>query len=137
MLLKFHLNRSPLPDYPFYMIFETSGSNDAHDQEKLNDFLKNAMDKSLVIDGVVTNESAKMRTIWEMRERIAESLLKMGYCFKYDISLPLSHFYEIVPVLRERLGSLAKLVTGYGHVGMFCTVIFYRPLHYLIIFLRR
>lgn len=99
------------------MIFETSGSNNAHDEEKLNNFLKNAMEKSLVVDGVVTNEPSKMKTIWEMRERIAESLLKMGYCFKYDISLPLSHFYEIVPVLRERVGELAKIVCGYGHVG--------------------
>ena len=32
--------------------------------------------------------------IWQLRERIAESLLKDGYCYKYDISLPLSVFYD-------------------------------------------
>jgi FAD/FMN-containing dehydrogenase len=100
------------------MIFETSGSNDEHDKEKLNEFLKNTMEKSLVLDGVVTSEPSKMKTIWESRERIAESLLKMGYCFKYDISLPLSNFYDIVPAVRERMGDHAKFVCGYGHVGM-------------------
>jgi hypothetical protein len=55
----------------------------------------------------------------ELRERIAESLLKMGYCFKYDLTLPLSHFYDIVPDTRKRVGDLAKYVCGYGHVGEF------------------
>lgn len=111
------MNRSPIEKYPFYMLFETSGSNDEHDKEKLNNFLKNAMEKSIIVDGVATNEPSKMRNIWESRERIAESLLKMGYCFKYDISLPLSNFYDIVGAVRERVGDHAKLVSGYGHVG--------------------
>lgn len=40
-----------------------------------------------------------------------------GYAYKYDISLPLSHFYDIVTATRQRLGDLAKRVCGYGHVG--------------------
>lgn len=99
------------------MLFETSGSNEAHDQEKLDAFLKNAMDKSLVVDGVTINEPGKMHAVWELRERIAESLLKMGYCFKYDLTLPYSHFYDIVPATRKQVGDLAKYVCGYGHVG--------------------
>jgi FAD/FMN-containing dehydrogenase len=101
------------------MLFETSGSNEDHDKEKLNNFLKNAMEQSIIVDGVVTSEPSKMRNIWESRERIAESLLKMGYCFKYDISLPLSNFYDIVGAVRERVGDRALLVSGYGHVGEF------------------
>lgn len=109
--------QSPIQKYPFYMLFETSGSNDEHDKEKLNNFLKNAMEKSIIVDGVATNEPSKMRNIWDTRERIAESLLKMGYCFKYDLSLPLSNFYDIVGAVRERVGNHAKLVSGYGHIG--------------------
>ena len=102
------------------MLIETSGSNKDHDEEKLNKFLQKAMETSLVVDGVTTNEPGKIKTIWELRERIAESLVtNSGYCFKYDISLPLSHFYEIVPVTRERVGDLASFVCGYGHVGKF------------------
>lgn len=109
---------SPLEKFPFYMLIETSGSNAEHDEEKLNSFLQKAMETSLVVDGVTTSEPGKMRNIWLMRERIADSLINIeGYCFKYDISLPLSHFYEIVPATRERVGDLAKFVCGYGHVG--------------------
>lgn len=99
------------------MLFETSGSNDEHDKEKLNNFLSTAMEKSLVLDGTVTSEPSKMRAIWDCRERIAESLIQFGYCFKYDITLPLSNFYDIVPAMRERCGDKVKLVCGYGHVG--------------------
>lgn len=43
--------------------------------------------------------------------------MKDGHIFKYDISLPLSNFYDIVPVTKKRVGSLAKRVCGYGHIG--------------------
>ncbi|CRK88582.1 CLUMA_CG002378, isoform A [Clunio marinus] len=110
--------QSPIDVFPFYMLIETSGSNQAHDEEKLNEFLRKAMESSLVIDGVTTNEPGKMRNIWLMRERIADSLINIeGYCFKYDISLPLTHFYEIVPATKERVGDLASFVCGYGHIG--------------------
>lgn len=100
------------------MLIETSGSCKEHDEEKLNNFLQKAMEKSLVVDGVTTNEPGKMKNIWQMRERIADSLINIdGYCFKYDISLPLSHFYEIVPATKERVGDLASFVCGYGHIG--------------------
>lgn len=52
-----------------------------------------------------------------MRELIANGLVKDGHCFKYDLSIPLSHFYDIVPVLQERVGHLAKRVCGFGHIG--------------------
>ena len=38
--------------------------------------------------------------MWGLRERIAEALLHDGYCYKYDVSLPLSHFYELVEIMQ-------------------------------------
>ena len=55
--------------------------------------------------------------VWQLRERIAESLLKDGYCYKYDISLPLSVFYDSITVMRARLGDSVTRVVGYGHIG--------------------
>lgn len=107
----------PIGEFPFYMLIETSGSNQSHDKEKLDHFLQKAMETELVIDGVSTDEPSKMHTIWQIRERIADSLISFGYCFKYDLSLPLSHFYEIVPATRKQVGDLASFVCGYGHIG--------------------
>lgn len=44
--------------------------------------------------------------------------MRDGYCFKYDVSLPLSKFYEIIEALRERLTSPnVKRINGFGHLG--------------------
>lgn len=61
-----------------------------------------------------------VQSIWELRERLAESQTNEGYLFKYDISLPLPHFYALVPVLQERLRDCnVRFVTGFGHLGEF------------------
>lgn len=75
------------------------------------------MNRGDIIDGTVTSEKSKIQQIWQLRELIATATVKEGYVFKYDLSLPLTHFYEIVPAMRERVGDLATTVCGYGHVG--------------------
>ena len=57
------------------------------------------------------------QAIWQLRENIAEGLLHDGYCYKYDISLPMDKFYQIVEDMRLHLKDLATRVAGYGHVG--------------------
>ncbi|XP_048521200.1 D-2-hydroxyglutarate dehydrogenase, mitochondrial [Dendroctonus ponderosae] len=111
--------KSPLAEFPFYMLIETHGSSDAHDQEKLNLFLEDVMLSKLILDGIVTNEPSKMKNIWDLRERITEGFVRDGYVFKYDISLPIEHFYSLVPVMRERLAGTEGIVrvSGYGHLG--------------------
>lgn len=51
----------PLPDAPFYMLLETSGSNGDHDEEKLSDFLTTCMDQNMILDGLTLTEPSKMR----------------------------------------------------------------------------
>jgi len=113
-----NLNLSnPLGHSEFYMLIETSGSNPTHDEEKLNNFLENMLAEEIVSDGTVATAPSKQRDIWQLRERIAESLLVDGYCYKYDISLPLSVFYQAVLDMRQRLGGKATRCVGYGHIG--------------------
>lgn len=107
----------PLGEYPFYLLLETSGSNLKHDDEKLSTFLEKAMDRGLVLDGVSTNEPSKIAQIWDVRELAATAEHKDKYYFKYDISVPLKHYYDIVPALRERFGDIVEDVYGFGHMG--------------------
>ncbi|CAA9999414.1 unnamed protein product [Nesidiocoris tenuis] len=103
----------------FFMIVETQGSREDHDAEKMSNFVQEAMAKELVVDGITANEPSRMANLWQLRERITESLSKDDYIFKYDITLPLAKFYEAVKVLRQELapfGNEAK-VTGFGHIG--------------------
>ncbi|XP_073966159.1 D-2-hydroxyglutarate dehydrogenase, mitochondrial-like [Choristoneura fumiferana] len=108
---------NPIADFPFYVLVETHGSDETHDAEKLSRFLEREMSSGLIIDGTVTSEPAKMQTIWNLRESIAGAGLLDGYVYKYDVSIPAARYYDLVPVLRQRMAGKAVKVYGYGHVG--------------------
>ena len=55
--------------------------------------------------------------MWALRERIAEALASEGYVYKYDVSVPIRQFYQLVDVMRAELGSLPIRCCGYGHLG--------------------
>ncbi|XP_034236299.1 D-2-hydroxyglutarate dehydrogenase, mitochondrial-like isoform X2 [Thrips palmi] len=110
--------RVPIKDCPFYMLIETSGSNSDHDEEKLSQFLENALEKNIIVDGIQASEPSRIKNLWELRESITQGLARDGYTYKYDVSLPQDRFYNIVEVMRSRLSSLPVLrVAGYGHIG--------------------
>lgn len=112
------LNNPIKMDYPFYVLVETSGSNEEHDSDKLTTFLETIMSEEIVTDGMLATEPSKIHEVWKVRESIAEALLGDGEgCFKYDISLPLHSMYNIVDTMRERFGDRVNRVVGYGHFG--------------------
>ncbi|XP_055964370.1 D-2-hydroxyglutarate dehydrogenase, mitochondrial [Sorex fumeus] len=117
-LVSRHLHLAcPLQESPFYILVETSGSSTSHDTEKLTGFLEHALGSGLLTDGTVATEERKIRALWALRERITEALSRDGYVYKYDLSLPVERLYDLVLDLRARLGSCARHVVGYGHLG--------------------
>lgn len=127
-----------------FILVETSGGRREHDEavcsvlvalnyliiifsQKLNDLLESLLsaDKPLVTTGVLSQSPAQFSSLWALREGIPEAASKEGKAvYKYDISIPVSSFKEVVDDLREHLrlkGLLhvkaVKHVLGYGHVG--------------------
>ncbi|RIB08189.1 hypothetical protein C2G38_2147195 [Gigaspora rosea] len=128
-MVKHHLFQGtnlPLEDkYPFYVLVETSGSNKEHNEEKLHNFMEILMTKGVVEDGVVAQDNTQIQNLWLMREGIPEAGSKSGSVYKYDLSIPLPVFYNLVEDMSKRLKDAGifgkdKLVTnvfGFGHVG--------------------
>eukprot|EP01137_Pigoraptor_chileana_P033148 Opistho-2@23625 len=118
-LVQTHLGlTSPLStQHKFYVLIETSGSNGTHDQEKLEAVLENLMGSSTVETGVVAQGEAQAKSIWALRERIAEATKKEGVVYKYDLSIPVPRLYSLIEDLREHLGARVRSVVGYGHLG--------------------
>ncbi|XP_053316724.1 D-2-hydroxyglutarate dehydrogenase, mitochondrial isoform X2 [Spea bombifrons] len=108
---------NPIPATAFYVLIETSGSSAHHDEEKLNEFLAQALDTGLVTAGTVATDQTKILSLWALRERITEALAHDGYVFKYDLSMPVNKLYTLVEETRARLGKSAKTIVGYGHLG--------------------
>ncbi len=91
-IAKKNLNIScPLPEAPFYMLFETSGSDENHDEEKLSRFLSSCMEKKMITDGLTTSEPSKMKVYGEVMRGLRRKLcffVKLGwtqllYCFRH------------------------------------------------------
>lgn len=68
---------------------------------------------------IIEKELLFEQVLWSIREGITGALLKDGYSYKYDVSLPLEMFYQIIIDLRDRLSSLPDVnrICGYGHLG--------------------
>ena len=121
-------NKRPLESaHPFYCLIETSGSNSEHDNEKLQTFLEDVMEKEIVSDGVVAENETQVRNLWGWREAIPESLGHWGGVYKYDLSIPISELYSLVEETREKITKAGLIgdtdkhpvvgVVGYGHMG--------------------
>jgi FAD/FMN-containing dehydrogenase len=121
-------NKRPLENsHPFYCLIETSGSNSEHDNEKLQTFLEDVMEKEIVSDGVVAENETQVRNLWGWREAIPESLGHWGGVYKYDLSIPISELYSLVEETREKITKAGLIgdtdkhpvvgLVGYGHMG--------------------
>lgn len=53
--------KSPIGEYPFYLLIETSGSDEGHDSEKLHNFLQSGLEKGLILNGTVASDAAKVK----------------------------------------------------------------------------
>lgn len=108
---------SPIGKHEYYLLLETKGSDEGHDQQKLNKFLESVLNANVISDGVVASEPAKYHAIWALRERIPEAFLHYGYTFNYDLTVPLEYYFKLVADVREHVGSRAHRVFGFGHLG--------------------
>ncbi|KAG0254122.1 hypothetical protein BG011_005943 [Mortierella polycephala] len=128
-LVKKHLaagNNDPLEAiHPFYVLIETSGSNKDHDDEKLSNYLEGLLTDEIVQDGVVAQDTTQFKNLWAIREGITEACAKTGSVYKYDLSIPVPVFYQMVEDMRARLdqqgvlgqGKAVECVVGFGHIG--------------------
>lgn len=67
-------------------------------------------------DKIVMDQNEKeANQLWKLRESIAESMGKMGYVLKYDVSIPPEKFEWLVnQIYPSRVGPFHVF---YGHVG--------------------
>ncbi|GJE86007.1 FAD-binding oxidoreductase [Phanerochaete sordida] len=120
------LNDEDVEGAECFVLVETSGGKREHDEEKLNGLLESLLeaDEPLINTGVLSQSPAQFSQLWAIREGITEAVSKEGKAYKYDISIPVASFKEVVDKTRDHLKSkgllhddAVKHVVGYGHVG--------------------
>lgn len=118
-LLGSRLGLKPLfsKNFPMYLLIETSSDNESNYDnlvlflEKLTEGLD---DKAF--ECTLSQDETSFNELWCYRERLAEASVKGGICFKYDVSLPLQNFYNLVEDIRKKTEGMA-ISLGYGHIG--------------------
>lgn len=105
-------------NYPYCILVETHGSSQDHDMSKMEAFLEEAMTQEVVADGVLAQDLSQLSEMWEVREGCNPIVASQGCVYKYDLSIPVSEFDELVSEIRQRLqGSHSDtIVASWGHV---------------------
>lgn len=114
--------RSPpiASDAPWFVLMELAESLvDWQPEELLQRVLAEALDKELIIDGVIAQDQEKALRIWELRHTISEANKHAGFTVSNDTSVPISRLPEFIATVSARLeGALAGCrVVHCGHVG--------------------
>ena len=136
------MDESEIEGAACFVLIETSGGKKEHDEEagyfkftltihpliaeqKLMEFLDHLMTGSegLIQSGSLSQTPTQFVQMWGLREGIPEAVSKEGKTYKYDVSVPVSTFKEVVDRVKARLsekgllGNGVKHVVGYGHIG--------------------
>lgn len=113
-------------EHPFYVLIETSGSNQQHDHEKLINFIQGAIDEKLISDCKLAQNMDEYNKLWTWRKSVPAACNSYGGMYKYDMSLKLKDLYSVSDAVTKRLdaagliGDAPKPIVasvGYGHVG--------------------
>ena len=107
--------------FPYYLLVETHGSNETHDQEKMESFLESLLSSGVVADGVLAQDESQRQEFWNLRESLNPTFTKLGYGYKYDVSVPVSEWQDFCSELKQHLlESLPSDVTweqgNWGHI---------------------
>lgn len=99
----------------YFLLLEIKGNDQDSLQEKLFEFLETNSD--IMEDGILCESETQREIVWNIRENVVLAIMKQGNTLKYDISLPVSNFQQLVDYLREKLQDRQVFCSGYGHIG--------------------
>ena len=81
-------------------------------------------EEPLILNGILSQSPTQFASLWAIREGLTEAIGKEGKAYKYDISLPLATFDDVLNITRGRCDEkglvkdgLVRGVVGFGHVG--------------------
>lgn len=121
LVIETHDVSMPLEDIPTYTILvETHGSDEQHDHEKLQQFVETAFVDGSVQDGAIAQNLGQVEEFWKIRESCNPSVAAKGYCYKYDVSLPVAQFADFIEDVEKGLEETSFgediVCTNWGHV---------------------
>ncbi|MCV6615856.1 MAG: FAD-binding oxidoreductase [Cellvibrionaceae bacterium] len=113
-------HRYPLAnDYPYYVIIESLGADQAADDQRFNATLEQLFEQGLIADAVLAKSKAESEAIWAIRDD-GEALMALFPYFVFDISVPLAHMESYVAAVHKRIDEAwpeDSCCITFGHLG--------------------
>jgi len=110
----------PCPGHPWYALIQADDcAIDSPLATQLERALGAALESGLVLDATIAQSGEQARSLWALRENIAEAQRHEGPNIKHDISLPVSAIARFLDEARAALGAALpglRFVT-FGHLG--------------------
>lgn len=105
--------------HPAYVLIEFEPGPGAQLIDGSEAWLEQVFEEGLVADAVLSNSIAEAERLWAYRERISESLSKVGMLHKNDVALPVSRLPAFTSSLEAILAAEYPDFGVYlfGHVG--------------------
>jgi FAD/FMN-containing dehydrogenase len=75
-------------DYPFYVLVEAMGGDEAGDQERFEAALGEVFEAGLIADAAIAKSQAERDAMWAMRDDVGQLRQQWGPLVAFDVSLP-------------------------------------------------
>ena len=112
--------RKPISkDFPFYVLVEAMGRNDARDHDLFEAAIGGALERGLVADAVVSKSLGEVADLWLVRDSVAEAMALQRPAVSYDVSLAIADMEYFATEVEQRLSAdvgAVKVFIG-GHLG--------------------
>jgi FAD/FMN-containing dehydrogenase len=89
-------------DYPFYVIAEAQGPQQAEDTKRFEAAVEQAFASGIIVDAVMPKSGAERDRIWAIRENF-EALYEHKPLFLYDVSVPIRDMIEYVDQVKRNV----------------------------------
>ena len=111
--------RLPFADTPEWMVLIDLGIvGDGEPETMLTNLFEQALEKDLVIDGLVAHNENQRQSFITVRESIPEANKRIGSIASHDISIPISSIGDFVRAGTEALKAVGDVrVNCFGHLG--------------------
>ncbi|EDV20810.1 uncharacterized protein TRIADDRAFT_31230 [Trichoplax adhaerens] len=109
--------KCPLSPHPFYALIETFSNDEDQNIDKLSHILSLLENKFGSMESAVSLNQTQLSQLWSVREHITEALKRDGHVYKFDISVPIAKYFDLVDVMRHEIGSYSSTICGFGHLA--------------------
>lgn len=103
----------------YYVLVESMGTNEAHDQQCFEEFVHSALEEELLEDAVVAQSLRETQDIWNIRDSSGEFTKTFWPYVGFDVSLPIAGIQDFIDDCQARLEKVWENVetVWFGHVA--------------------